>query len=250
MEFADHFSEHAASYRQYRPGYPAGLYDWLCGLVPSRRLAWDAGTGNGQAALDLAARFERVVATDPSERQIAEATPHPRIGYGIAAETNPALKDASVDLVTAAQAMHWFDLDRFFAEVARVLRAGGVIAAWTYHRSVVSDAVDRVTDRFRVETMGPFWPPGREYVEDEYRTIPFPFRRLEAPRFEVRERWTARRFLAYLDTWSAVRRCRKATGEDPLRALEPELVAAWGGMDVERDVRFPLAILAGRTEEA
>src|SRR5690606_11231831 len=161
MEFADHFSEHAASYRRYRPGYPAALYDWLCRQAPSLRLAWDAGTGNGQAAAGLVRRFGRVVAPDPSERQLANAARHPRIEYRVAAETAPSLEDGSVDLVTVAQAVHWFDLGRFFTEVGRVLCRGGVVAAWTYKRSIVGDAVDAVVDRFRQETMGAWWPPAR-----------------------------------------------------------------------------------------
>src|SRR6185369_5345877 len=72
-QFKDHFSGHAAIYREARPTYPPQLFDWLAQQAPDRELAWDAGCGNGQATAALAQRFTRVIGTDPSANQIAEA---------------------------------------------------------------------------------------------------------------------------------------------------------------------------------
>src|SRR5205823_14795537 len=119
---------HAGEYRRFRPTYPPRLFEVLADWSPALRLAWDCGTGNGQAALALAEWFERVIATDRSPEQIAQATPHPGIDYRVAPAEDSGLADSSVDLVTVAQAVHWFDLHRFYAEVRRVARPRALIA--------------------------------------------------------------------------------------------------------------------------
>src|SRR5215470_15770711 len=135
--FKDHFSASAAGYATFRPKYPAELFDFVAALPERRRVAWDCATGNGQAALPLAERFDRVVATDASAEQIAHATPHPRVSYGVGLADESGLDGESVDLVTVAQALHWLALDRFFAEVRRVVVEGGVLAVWCYTRPVL-----------------------------------------------------------------------------------------------------------------
>lgn len=245
-EFADHFSGHAADYRRFRPRYPADLFRWLAAEAPGRDLAWDAGTGNGQAAVDLATHFPRVIATDPSREQLGNAEPHAHVEYRLGAESLPECESGSVDLVTVAQAVHWFRLDRFYAEVQRVLRPGGLLAVWTYRRTMISDAVDPVVRRFQHETVGPYWPPERVLVESEYRDLPFPFARMDAPVFEGREPWDAPRFIRYVETWSAVKNFQRRFGRDPVREFAPELIEAWGDADEMREVRFPLILVAGR----
>jgi len=161
MSFKDHFSGHAAAYATCRPGYPRDLVAAVARLHREHRLALDTGTGNGQAAVGLAEHFDRVVATDPSAQQLAHATPHPRVEYRIAPSEASGLPDGSVDLVTAAQAFHWFDFDRFFAEVKRILAPGGAVAIWTYNLPRVDPAVDRQIDRLAHDVTGPYWPPER-----------------------------------------------------------------------------------------
>ena len=246
VPFKDHFSSHAADYAAYRPGYPPALFDFLLTLTAGRRLAWDCATGNGQAAVDLAARFERVIATDASADQIAHAVPHPRVEYRIAAAESSGLPDRSVDLVTVAQALHWFDFDRFYAEVRRVLAPDGAIAAWTYNLARVSPEIDAAIDRLARDVAGPYWPPERRWVDLEYRTIPFPFPEAAAPAFVHEERWDLERLLRYLRTWSAVQRYQKATGDDPLAQIRDELAAAWGDSAAARVVRWPIFLRASQ----
>lgn len=228
MKFQDHFSNQAADYAQARPTYPVALFDELARLAPSRGLVWDAGTGNGQAAVALAAHFQRVVATEPSAAQLVAATPHARVVYVQSAELAPTLRDHTVDLVTVAQAVHWFDRPKFYAEVQRVLRPGGVVALWSYWLCRVTPEIDRVVDHFYGETTGPFWPPERMHVENRYRDIEFPFAEIAFPPLVIRREWTADELAAFLATWSAVDRYRKARDEDPIPAVTAELRALWG----------------------
>ncbi len=242
FQFKDHFSRDAAAYVEYRPRYPGALFAWLATQAPSRQLAWDAGTGNGQAAVALAEYFSRVVATDPSDKQLAEAPARPKVEYRQAAE-EAGLPEGSVDLVTVAQALHWFNRDRFWAEARRVLRPRGVIAIWCYQLQRVSPGVDRLIHRFYHDTIGPWWPPDRKLVEEGYRTIEFPFAEIAPPEFSMTAEWTLEQQLGYIGTWSAVSRMREATGQDPVAELRAELEQAWGGG--RRLVSWPLSLRVG-----
>lgn len=244
MKFQDHFSNQAAIYAQSRPTYPLALFDELARHAPARGLAWDCGTGNGQAAVALASHFQRVVATEPSEAQLAAATPHARVVYLRSAELAPTVRDRSVDLVTAAQAAHWFDRPKFYAEVQRVLRPGGVVALWSYWLARVNPEIDRVVDHFYTETTGPYWPPERRHIESRYRDFEFPFTEVPFPSLVITRQWTADDLAAFLGSWSAVDRYRQARGEDPLPAVTAELRALWG--DGRRAVTWEMFGRIGR----
>lgn len=237
--FQDHFSAGAAQYARARPTYPAALFDRIAALAPGRGAAWDCGTGNGQAAIGLAALFERVVATDPSAAQMAEAVAHPRVTYRIGDESHSGLDAGSADLVTAAQAAHWFDLPAFYAEARRVLRPGGVVALWCYARCRVGPGIDESLNAFYHETVGPYWPPERRFTEDGYRSLPFPFPEISFPTVAMELDWTLGEFAAYLQTWSAVTRFRAARGGDPVAGLVRDIEGAWG--NGRRGVVWPLA---------
>lgn len=245
--FADHFSGISAGYAAYRPRYPEPLFDRLASAAPARRLAWDCATGTGQAALGLAERFERVVATDASAAQLGRGAGHPRIRYlATLAEAAP-LRGGVADLITVAQALHWLEPDRFYAEARRVLAPGGLLAVWTYGRHWVDDgAIDRVLDHFYGSVVGAYWPPERRWVEAGYAGLPFPFReeRIEPP--EMAEHWTLDQMLGYIATWSAVVRCRTETGTDPVAALAARLAPLWGDATVPRRIRWVLTVRAGR----
>lgn len=244
--FNDHFAPVAASYADFRPTYPAELFAWLATLVPRRELAWDCAAGSGQASVDLAEYFARVVATDASRAQIDAAVPHPRIDYRVAPAEASGLAAASVDLVTVAQALHWFDLAGFYAEVRRVLRPGGVLAVWTYGvLSVEGAEVDALVQSFYHDTVGPYWPPERVHVENGYRTLPFPFEEIAAPPFAMEARWLLPQLLGYFRSWSATGRFIAANGHDPVAVLEERLAPLWREGETRR-VTWPLAQRVGR----
>lgn len=244
--FKDHFSSASDRYAAYRPDYPATLFAWLTGLCAERELAWDCATGSGQAALGLAPHFRRVVATDASAEQVRRAAPHPLIDYRVAPAETSGLADHSVDLVTVAQAAHWFDLPRFYAEAARVLKPGGAIAVWGYGRMLLPGEMDALFQRFYAETVGPYWPPERARIDDAYRSLDFPFAEIQPPAFAIEVEWTLPRLLDYLSTWSAVKRYQAARGRDPLPALLTELRSLWGDPETARALQWPLFLRAGR----
>lgn len=244
MSFKDHFSRHAAAYSRFRPEYPDSLIEFVAQRAPDRSLAIDCATGSGQAAIALARHFDRVLAVDGSLSQLANAPAHPRVLYAASlAERLPAA-GRRAGLVVAAQAAHWFDFDRFHAECRRVLVPGGVLAAWTYEKFRVDAAVDALIDRFYADVVGQYWPPERRYVEEGYRTLPFPWREPPVPSFGLETEWTLPQVLGYLGTWSAVRRYEDATGTDPLTDLRPDLEALWppGGT---RRLRWPIHLRLG-----
>jgi SAM-dependent methyltransferase len=242
MSFNDYFSRHAAAYAAHRPHYPAALFDYLARLAPARRRAWDCGTGSGQAAAGLAAHFELVIATDASADQVCHAHPHARVVYGLARAEQAPLPAGAIDLITVAQALHWFDIDRFYGEVRRVLAAGGIVAAWCYGLLRVSPALDRLLDTF-YRDIEPHWPPERRFIAARYATLPFPFTELLAPEFVMSAEWRAHDALGYLRTWSAVQRCMRASGTDPVAGIEAELRSAWG--PTARRVEWPLYFRIG-----
>jgi SAM-dependent methyltransferase len=245
MSFKDHFSSQSAAYRRYRPQYPAGLIDYVASLAPERRFAIDCATGNGQAAVALAAHFDCVLAIDGSRTQLARAQAHERVHYAAAVAERLPLRDRCIALVAAAQAAHWFDFARFHAECRRVLVPGGVVAVWTYEKFRVDPAVDAVIDQFYSEVVGPYWPPERRHVEQGYRTLPFPWREQSAPPFALETDWDLPQVMGYLATWSAVQRYKDHCGRDPLPALAPRLAAGWpdGGC---RRLRWPIHLRVGR----
>ncbi|OWM91478.1 putative methyltransferase DDB_G0268948 [Punica granatum] len=172
----------AEVYAKTRPTYPRELYEKLAALTPGHALAWDVGTGNGQAAIGVAQHYERVIATDVSESQLKHAMPHPRVQY---IHTPLSLSDEelvtmlggknSIDLITVAQAVHWFDLPKFYSLVDRLLRKpGGLVAVWAYQGFKVSPTFDPILKRF-IDTVMPYCNPNSQYVFNQYKTLPFPF---------------------------------------------------------------------------
>ncbi len=246
--FSDHFGKVAGRYADFRPTYPAALFDWLASECSSHDLVWDCGCGNGQASVALTQRFAQVHASDASAGQIAQATPHPGVSYVVAPSSDSGLPDASADLVTVAQALHWFAEDAFYDEARRVLKPGGLIAAWSYGMITVDgDAVNAAIQHFYYQVIGPYWPPERRHVETGYRELPFPFERIPVPELAMQVAWPLPQLLGYLGSWSASARYREATGEDATEALGISLAPHWGDPETARIVRWPLAILAGRS---
>ncbi len=247
QDFEDHFSEHAQDYARYRPCYSPDLFDYLAAIAPTRRLAWDCGTGNGQAAVELARLFDRVVATDASAEQIDAAFRHERIEYRVARAEEPSLDSGSVDLVTAAVAVHWFDLHAFYAQVRRVLKPGGVIAVWTYFEPEIDGVVERTVMRFYGQVLAGYWPEQIRYIEAGYLSLPFPFPELSPPAFYMEADWNLDQLLGFMYSWSATRKYAKEKGSNPLQVVWPNLSAAWGDAAQKRPVRWPLHLRVGRS---
>ena len=245
MRFSDHFSADADGYARFRPRYPDALFDFLAREAPARDAAWDAGTGNGQAAVDLARWFEHVTATDASASQIERAIPHPRVSYRVCPSESCELADASFDLVSVAQAVHWFDRERFWAQVRRVLRPRGAVAIWTYQLFEITPEIDEIVRRFYGGIVGPYWPPERRLTEQRYQTIEFPFLELDAPDFTIEQPMTLDDVAGYIRTWSATRAFMKHHHQDPVDALVEELTRAWVPQQ-ERLARWPVAMRVGR----
>jgi len=246
LTFLDLFSRQASDYAAARPSYPDALYECIVGLVPRRTLVWDCGTGNGQAARDLARWFDRVIATDASAAQIANAVAAPKVTYRVAPAHGSGLAEHSVDAVAVAQALHWFATDEFFAEVRRVTVPGGVIAAWSYGSCHAGEDVEATLRELEDGTLRGYWRPERKWVDEGYQTIPFPFPALPAPTFELRVRWSLRQLGEYLNTWSAVDAYRRKHSENPVAPTLDRLATCWGDPAATRDVTWPLALRIGR----
>lgn len=245
----DYFARQAAHYSSHRPLYPPELFIHLAGLCQNHELAWDAGTGSGQAAVGVAHHFERVLATDASGEQIAHAHAHPGVTYRQAPAHASGLKDGSTDLVTVATAVHWFDLDTFHAEVRRVLRPAGVIAVWGYQDTRTDPAVNMVLLRYRREIVGDDWAFQVSLLTERYRTLPFPFEEIAAPEhFTARAEMALDDIVGYLESWSATQRHRERTGRDPIAAILPELAEAWGDPHAVRVVEWPLFMRIGMNQ--
>ncbi|MBC8258422.1 MAG: class I SAM-dependent methyltransferase [SAR324 cluster bacterium] len=243
--FKDNFSTQSEAYATNRPLYPDKLFRYLSGECREHKLAWDAGTGNGQAAQNLALHFEKVYATDASSSQIINAVPQLNITYAIANEQAPVLKSRSVDLITAAQALHWFDLDVFYSEAERVLKKYGVLACWSYKLFRINQDVDREIDCLYKDILGNYWDPERRLVDTAYRTLSFPFREFRAPCFEMKASWDFENMLGLLSSWSAVSHYKKREGHDPISEILERLNKAWGDPQEMKEVRWDLSIRVG-----
>jgi SAM-dependent methyltransferase len=246
--FEDHFSEQAREYAQYRPQYPHELFDYLASIVPGRQLTWDCGTGNGQAACELTRLFERVVATDASPEQIAQATPHERIEYRVARAEEVDLEAGSVDLVTVAMAVHWFDLEPFYQAVRRAAKPGGILAVWMYHLPVIAPEIDQILLHYYENVLAGYWPERFHYLDERYRSLPFPFEELKLPDFEIKVDWELDRLAGFLDSWSGTRRYKNERGQHPLNFIWQGLSEAWGKSGELRSVRWPLSLRVGRVK--
>jgi SAM-dependent methyltransferase len=246
VSFQDHFSRQAADYAKFRPQYPRALFAFVAANSPNDELALDCATGNGQAAVALAEFFQKVIALDASGEQIRSAQPNERVEYRVAPAEATGLPARSVAAITVAQALHWFELDRFYREARRVLQLQGVLAVWTYNLLHISAAVDGIVERFHDEVVGPYWPPERKIVRRGYRDLPFPFDEIATPAFQIELRWSLEHLLGYLRTWSATQRFFAANERDPVELVESELEQAWGNPAEEKLAIWPLTVWLGR----
>lgn len=241
----DIFSKQSGAYASYRPTAPENLLEYVYSKVNNFDTAWDCGTGNGQIAIKLADRFNKVYATDISREQLNNAIPHDKIIYQAERAEHTSLPDNSIDLVTVAQAVHWFDFEAYYNEVRRVAKQGAIVAIWTYYTPRISPPVNEILDDFYYNIVGDYWDKERSYIDERYQTIPFPFEELPDPGFRIRKQWTADQLLGYLGTWSSVQHYRSKVGEDPILLIKDAIDKAWDGSN-EQEIDFPLYMRIGR----
>ncbi|MEO8399023.1 MAG: class I SAM-dependent methyltransferase [Ignavibacteriaceae bacterium] len=244
--FKDNFSKQSNEYLKYRPTYPIELFEYLSSLTKGHELAWDCGTGNGQAALSLTNYYKKVIATDPSEQQIKNAAIHPKITYKIERAEHTDLKENSVDLITVAQAIHWFNFDEFYAEAKRVLKSNGIIAVWTYALPLISKEIDEIVKDFHDNIVGEFWQYENQLVIEEYAAVPFPFPQLSTPIFKIQKNLSLNDLLGFVNTWSALQRFIDAKGYNPIAKLEEKLSKFWSNADEEKVTDWRIILKVGR----
>lgn len=247
MPFKDHFSAHARAYAEARPGYPPELFSWLAAQCPGHQLAWDVACGNGQASVGLAGYFDRVWASDASASQIAAARPWAGVHYAVEPAEACTLGPASADLIAVAQAWHWFDQERFAAELRRVLRPGGLFAAFNYGLSTVTPAVDAVFRHLHDDLLADDWPAQRAFAVERFGELPLPYPALAVtPTLAIECQWTLGQYSAYLRSWSASQRYLERIGSDPVALLGADFARAWADPERVRTVRWPLTLRACR----
>ena len=239
----DRFSNHSKEYATFRPGYPKGLYDFIFNHVNYFNCAWDAGTGNGQVAADLASRFRRVLATDISVRQLDQARRLTNIDYSVAGEVT-VFPNRTTDLITVGQAIHWFDRDNFYKEVKRVAKPGSLVAVWGYGLLSISPEIDPLLEHFYREVVGPYWDPERKLIDERYQTISFPFDEIKTPAFRFSVQWSLKELQGYLETWSSVRKYMQINNTNPVDDFVGLIRSSWSNEKVAAN--FPLFLRLGR----
>lgn len=245
MERKDYFSSQSKAYAAFRPSYPDELYQFIFSHLKSRSMAWDCATGNGQVAQSLANDFERVYATDISEQQLTNAFRAKNIFYSVAPAERTDFADNQFDLITVGQALHWFDLPRFYKEVKRTGKADGLLAVWGYALLSIEPTIDELFLDFYNNIVGPYWDEARRLVEDHYRRVPFPFDQIDSPEFYIRTAWTSEQFTGYLSSWSATQKYIRAHGHDPVQAISARVNALWKTGE-RKQVSFPVFLKLGR----
>ncbi|MEO7308238.1 MAG: class I SAM-dependent methyltransferase [Ferruginibacter sp.] len=240
----DNFSTRASAYAQFRPNYPVELVEYIVSFVKERELAWDCGTGNGQSAKLLSHYFRKVFATDISKKQLENAHREPNIFYAEEPAEKTSLAARSVDLITVAQAIHWFNFQSFYAEVNRVAKPGAVIAVWVYTLLQISEEIDAIIAEYHYETLKYFWDPERKYVDDDYAGIPFPFPEIKTRSFSIAVSWSQEELQGYLNTWSALQKFMKVHSFDPVNDVMNKIKPHWGN-SAKRKVIFPIHLKLG-----
>ena len=241
----DNFSSQSEKYAKFRPTYPSDFFDYLNSIIPNKENAWDCGTGNGQVALELSKTFDNVFATDISQSQIDNAVLADNIKYSIQPAEKTDFDSNQFDLITIAQAIHWFDFEQFYKEVKRTAKKKAVICVVGYGRIKISEQIDEVITNFYTNIIGTYWDQERKYIDENYQTIPFPFNELKIPNFENRHNWTLDHLVGYLNTWSAVKHFIRKKGYNPIDKLQNVIKQYWKNEE-KKEVKFPVLLRVGK----
>ncbi|SFF43579.1 Methyltransferase domain-containing protein [Sunxiuqinia elliptica] len=221
------FDVDSRHYARSRPKYPAEFYDYLCSLLPSRQRLWDCACGNGQVAIDLANQFEEIQATDFSENQLKQAFRHPKITYQLSAAESTNFPNRHFDLICVGQALHWFNIPAFFEEANRILRSQGVLAIFGYGFFMISPAIDQLIDHVLHAAISPYWSDKNRLIMSGFQGVQFPFQQVDIPEFSMNQHWQLKDLLAFVSTWSAVKRYREEKQQDILEILQDQLSPLW-----------------------
>lgn len=241
----DNFSLHSDKYAKFRPTYPTSLFNYIKSIVPGKECAWDCGTGNGQVAYELAKTFDKVYATDISQTQIDHAVLADNIVYSVQPAEKNNFEKQLFDLIIIGQAIHWFDFKRFYSEARRTAKKDALICIVGYGRIEISEQIDGVISNFYENVLGEYWDKERKYIDENYQTIPFPFKEMRTPGFVNTLHWTREHLVGYLNTWSAVKHFFLQTGYNPVEKLRPEIEQYWHKEEI-KEVRFPLLLRVGK----
>ncbi|KAF2618584.1 hypothetical protein F2Q68_00041497 [Brassica cretica] len=252
----------AAAYLDARPRYPIDWYEKIAERTQDHKFAWDVGTGNGQAAIGLVEHYDNVVATDINEAQLKRAIKHPRISYhhtpkNMSEDEMVALigGENSMDLIVAAQAVHFFDLTIFYNVAKRVLRKeGGLIAIWVYNDIIISPEIDPIMKSL-VDSTLPFRTPVMNLAFDSYKTLPFPFESIgmgsegEPVRFDIPHKLSLKGFIGFLKSWQPAMKAK----EQGVELVDEDLIAkfeeAWGDENQVKDVYYKAHMIVGKIPE-
>ncbi|MBT1705749.1 class I SAM-dependent methyltransferase [Chryseosolibacter indicus] len=248
MPIKDYFSGHAKIYATFRPDYPNALYDFIYKHLHEKSRAWDCATGNGQVAKHLASMFDEVYATDISNKQLENAVQASNITYSVSSAEHTTFPDNYFDLITVGQALHWFQRELFYKEVMRTAKPNGLLAVWGYAVLSVDESIDELFNKFYTETVGPYWDDARKLVEDQYRSISFPFEEIPAPAFSIAVEWTKQQFAGYLSSWSSTQKFINSNGFNPVDDFITSLKNLWQD-DELKNVTFPVFLRLGRIKK-
>jgi hypothetical protein len=245
MATKDYFSDQSKAYATFRPTYPKELYEFIFSHLKNKGVAWDCATGNGQVAHYLSDYFQKIYATDISQKQIDNAFLKDNIVYSVCKAEQTSFADQQFDLITVAQALHWIDTSAFYKEVIRTSKPDALLAVWGYALLSVNERIDPLFLDFYHNTVGPFWDAARKLVEEQYRGISFPFEEIPSPLFALRVEWTLPQFAGYLSSWSATQNYVKTKGEDPVPLFIESVKKHWKEDEV-KTVTFPLFLRLGK----
>jgi len=240
MTFKDYFSTQSNDYKKFRPEYPSEMIDFIVSKCTAKDAAWDCATGTGQVATMLSSHFNKIIATDASEKQIAAATPVHNIEYKISTAENSGLPDNYFDLITVAQAAHWFNLPKFYEEVKRVAKPNAVLAVWGYANHTINPEIDAVVWKLYHDILNDYWPKERFIVEQGYKDIMLPFKKIDAPSFSITKNVNLPQLLGYLFTWSATQQYILKNNQNPVELIYDELLSTWGDASNEHIITWPV----------
>ena len=242
----DRFSSGSQLYQLARPSYPASLIQEILKHVATPQFAWDCGAGSGQLTQLLAPHFDAVVATDISAHQLQHAPYFENVSYQVQSAEHTSFAEQSFDLITVAQAIHWFDFEKFYAEVKRTLKPDGIFAVIGYGLLQLDDIeLNQKVIQLYTETLNGFWDAERSYIDEHYQSIPFPFDEIIMPSFQIELAWTGQQLWDYLNTWSALKHYRAKNSNDPLYEFK-----AFFALDDHAnqvfELKFPIFLRLGR----